>query len=40
LREEPKCVCKPLVLRRSFESVFSCIGTRCGDPFDMYAAEQ
>ena len=26
---------KPLVLRSSFESVFSGIGTSCGDPFDI-----
>ena len=26
---------KPLVLRSSFESVFSGIGTCCGDPFDI-----
>jgi hypothetical protein len=26
---------KPRVLRSSFESVFSGIGTSCGDPFDI-----
>jgi hypothetical protein len=26
---------KPLVLRSSFKSVFSGIGTCCGDPFDI-----
>jgi hypothetical protein len=35
LRQQPKCMCKPLVLRSSFESVFSGIGTCCGDPFDI-----
>jgi hypothetical protein len=26
---------KPLMVRSSFESVFSGIGTCCGDPFDI-----
>ena len=33
--QQPKCIRKPLVLRSSFESVFSGIGTCRGDPFDI-----
>jgi hypothetical protein len=35
LCQQPKSMRKPLVLRSSFESVFSGIGTCCGDPFDI-----
>ena len=35
LCQQPKCMRKPLVLRSSFESAFSGIGTSCGDPFDI-----
>jgi hypothetical protein len=35
LRQQPKCMRKPLVLRSSFESVFSGIGICRGDPFDI-----
>jgi hypothetical protein len=35
LRQQPKCMCKPLVVRRSLESMFGGIGARCGDPLDI-----
>ena len=35
LRQQPKCMRKPLVVRRSLESMFGGIGARCGDLLDI-----
>jgi hypothetical protein len=35
LSQQPKCVSKALVMRSSFESMVSGIGTWSGDPYDI-----